>query len=165
MRKKVICGLFCSAVLFFCFPFTTSVIAASPEDEVLQVEYNFVKAHNTNDYDLMCSLYWKSPETSSFVPPQDNAFLIEGFDEIENIWKFLNEFPEGAFVISLHHPKATMIKDDVAVITSYHHVSFTNQSTNEQSVDYIRHTVIVQKIEGKWLIVHDHGSNCFLPNQ
>ena len=159
MRTKTIYGLLLfmeSAFFIYTIP---SASAASAEEEVLQVETNFVKAHNTNDYGLMCSLYGKSPKTSSFVPPQDNPFLIQGSEEIENVWKFLSEIPKGTYSITFHHPQVTMLKDDVAVITSYNNVVYTDPSTKAQTVDHIRHTLVVQKIGGKWLIVHDHGSN------
>ena len=148
-----------STTLAFCFSMVPHIIAASQEEEVLQVATNFIKAHNTNDYELICSLYWKSPKTSSFVPPQDNPFLIQGSEEIENIWKFLLEIPKGTYSITSHHPQVTVLKDDVAVITSYNNVVYTDPSTKAQTVDHIRHTLVVQKIGGKWLIVHDHGSN------
>jgi uncharacterized protein (TIGR02246 family) len=159
MRKTIIRGSIILSSLVFCFFNIPSVIASSVEDEVLQIETNFVKAHNTNDYDLICSLYWKSPKTSSFVPPQDNPFLIQGSEEIENVWKFLSVIPKGTYSITSHHPQVTMLKDDVAVITSYNNVIYTDPSTKAQTVDHIRHTLVVQKIGGKWLIVHDHGSN------
>jgi len=159
MRTKTIYGLLISITVALCLYTTTFSNAATTEEEVLQVETNFVKAHNTNDYELMCSLYWKSPKTSCFVPPQDNPFLIQGSEEVENGWKFLTEIPKGTFAISLHHPQVTMIKDDVAVITSYNNVVYTDPTTKVQTIDHIRHTAVVQKIGGKWLIVHDHGSN------
>jgi ketosteroid isomerase-like protein len=159
MKRQTIIGLLVSMALVFCFSAVPSGITASIEEDVLQVEKNFVKAHNTNDYELMCSLYWKSPKTSCFVPPQDNPFLIQGSEEIENGWRFLSEIPKGTYNISIHHPQVIMLKEDVAVIISYCNVMYTDPSTKEQSVDHIRHTAVVQKIGGKWLIVHDHGSN------
>ena len=159
MRNQTIYGILIYVTFALCFYTAPSANAASQEEEVLQVEENFVKAHNTNDYQLICSLYWKSPKTSSFVPPQDNPFLIQGSEEIENGWRFLSEIPKGTYNISIHHPQVIMLKEDVAVITSYCNVMYTDPSTKEQSVDHIRHTAVVQKIGGKWLIVHDHGSN------
>jgi hypothetical protein len=129
MKTKTMFILFLFIILanyLYSTPFSN---AATPEEEVLEVEKNFVKAHNTNDYELMCSLYWKSPKTSCFVPPQDNPFLIQGSEEVENGWKFLTEIPKGTFAISLHHPQVTMIKDDVAVITSYNNVVYTDPTT------------------------------------
>jgi|WetSurMetagenome_2_1015567.scaffolds.fasta_scaffold30736_2 uncharacterized protein (TIGR02246 family) len=159
MKTKTMFNLFSCIILANCLYSTPFSSAATPEEEVLQVEKDFVKAHNTNDYELMCSLYWKSPKTSCFVPPQDNPFLIQGSENIENIWKFLLEIPKGTYSITSHHPQVTMLKDDVAVITSYNNVVYTDQSTKAQTIDHIRHTAVVQKIGAKWLIVHDHGSN------
>jgi len=68
MRKKTIYGLLFIATLVFCLSVALSAKAASDEEEVLQVMTDWFKAFNTNDYDLMSSLHWHSPEISYFGP-------------------------------------------------------------------------------------------------
>ena len=68
MRKQTIYGLLFFANLAFCLSATSSAIAASAEEEVLQVIINQDKAMNTSDIELLSSLWWHSPKTSFFGP-------------------------------------------------------------------------------------------------
>jgi len=153
MKKLVVLSI-CVA-LVFCVSLSTSAIASDQED-VLQVEANFLKALSTKDYDLMSSLYWHSPNTSCFAPGNP-PLLIQGWDEsLQQYWKSI----ETATITStlFLHPSVTMLKDDVAVINGYEYLVDTDSTTNEESTSRIRVTRVVQKIGGKWLIVSDHGS-------
>ncbi len=159
MKKPTVLSV-CFA-LMFCVSFASSAMA-SDENDVLQVESNFVKAINTMDYQLMSSLYWHSPDTSTFNPAND-PFLSQGWEEsLAPGWK-ANLSSEGNTTVSAHNVQAIFIKDDVAVITGYENVIAVDTKTNEQTVANQRVTRIVQKIGGKWLIVHDHVS--VLPTQ
>jgi len=130
-------------------------MAASAEDEVLQVEKNWVKAFNTRDVALMTSLYWNSAKTTSFPP---NSFQYQGWDEISKMLKEDLAPTDDHQVWSLHHAQVSMLTDSVAILTGYHTVTTTNAATKAQTTDQLRATRVIQKIGGKWLIVHDHGS-------
>lgn len=162
MRNKTIYGLSIIVTLVFCLSVAPSATAASEEEEVLQVQTNFIKAVSTGDFALMSSLYWHSSKTSQF-PPGSPSFLIQGWEEsFEKYWKSSLGFPEGTSTVTsmtFHHPQVTMLKDDVAVINGYENLVNTDPTTNEETITQIRITRIVQKIGGKWLIVHDHGSS------
>jgi uncharacterized protein (TIGR02246 family) len=155
--KRHITLLF-SLLLVLCLSVAPSAMAASAEDEVLQVMTNWFKAFNTNDFELMSSLWWHSPKTSQFSPGISGAFLAEGWDAIAEGEKSTSEQPVGSYQNSMRHPKVVMIGDNVAIITSYN-VAITNPpAVKEQTVALVRGTFVVQKIGGKWLIVHEHSS-------
>jgi hypothetical protein len=66
--------------------------------------------------------------------------------------------PPGTLAWTLHNPQITILPDNVAILTGYHIVISMDAKTKAQTVDQLRVTRVLQKIDGKWLIVHDHGS-------
>lgn len=161
MEKHTIYGLLIVVTLVFCLSAVPSAIAASDEEEVLQVATDFVKAFSTSDFELMSSLHLDSPKQSKFTPPPTGAFLNQGWERIAKGFKAELASPPGTYMFSTHNLQATMLTKDVAFTTQYMTLLFTDPSTEEQSVEHIRQTLIMQKIDGKWLIVHEHSS--FLP--
>jgi hypothetical protein len=147
-----------SLLLVLCLSVAPSAVAASAEDEVLQVMTNWFKAFNTNDYELMSSLWWHSPKTSSFSPWKSGAFLAEGWDRMAEDWKSTFKLPIGTFVNSLRHPQVMMLGDNAAIISGYNVATWNPPVVKEQASFLVRGTFVVQKIGGKWLIVHEHSS-------
>jgi hypothetical protein len=158
MKKQIIYGLLIFVTLVFCLHLAPSASAASVEEEVMQVATNFVKAMNTNDNELMSSLWWNSPKTSTFGPPKGLAFLTQGWDSIMMWFKDLNKYPVGTFSRTIHNTQVTMLGDNIAVITAYSIFTQNPRVVKEQSVSQERSTFVVQKIGGKWVIVHAHAS-------
>jgi uncharacterized protein (TIGR02246 family) len=145
-----------SLLLVFCLSLAPSAMAASAEEEVLQVMTNWFKAFNTGDFALMSSLWWHSPKTSQFAPA--NPFLNQGWDVIAEGEESTSKQPAGTYVNSMHHPQVTMLGDNVAIITSYNTAITNPPAVKEQTIEQVRGTFVVQKIGGKWLIVHEHSS-------
>jgi hypothetical protein len=133
--------------------------ASADEEEVMKVVINFNTALNTLDYNLMSSLWWHSPKVSSYEPSTGYPFLYEGWDEIGAYWK-ANLAPSDVItnVQTLHQPKVTMLTNDVAVTTTYANNVYTDPKTKEQTIGQLRQSLVVQKINGKWLIVFHHCS-------
>jgi len=135
--------------------------AASAEEEVLQVFTDFTRAMNTGDFELVASLYRHSPETSQFLDATGLPFLYQGWEAIENNLKPFFVYLKsstGSNSFSMHHPQAVMLGDNGAVITGYHNWVSTDQATKAVTQTQIRVTLAVQKINGKWLITHEHAS-------
>ena len=158
MSKKTIYGLLIIVTLVFCLSLAPSANAASAEEEVLQVATNFTKAFSTSDFELMSSLHWQSPNLSKFAPGTAGAFLAQGWEAIGRDWKTGLEDPPGTHMLSPRNQQATMLGKDVAVATQYLIYVYSDPNTKEESVSQIRLTLVVQKIGGKWLIVHEHAS-------
>jgi len=133
-----------------------ATVFASDEDDVLKVMDTWFTAFNTGDADLMTSLYWKSEKTSSFGPGNLETLLAQGWDEIAAGWKFT--FAAGTFVGTKHHPQVTLLGKNVAVFTDYNSAMFANPATQEPMFFHVRATYVLQKIDGKWLMVHEHAS-------
>jgi hypothetical protein len=132
MKKHTIYGLLIIVTLVFCLSVAPSATAASAEEEVLQVMTDWFKAFNTNDYELMSSIHWHSPETSFFGPSNSNAFLTRGWDRIAEVFKSGFENPVGTSSISSHNPQVTMLEDNVAVVTVYAILTQNPPATDEQ---------------------------------
>jgi ketosteroid isomerase-like protein len=152
MRTKSILGLLMCIAFVFSLSFVQFVNAATAEEEVLQVAINWAKAFNDRNFELMSSIHWHSPAISKFTPAKDGAFLTEGWESIGAGWKSFGTI-SGSFSVSLHNPKVTMLGDSAGFITGY------NIITDKDEVGQCRITLVVQKISGKWLIVHEHSSN------
>jgi hypothetical protein len=147
-KNKLVLILFVS--LAFCLYFAPAASAASAEEEVLQVATNFVKAMNDNNSELLASLWLQSPKTTYFNP--SGKFLSVGW---------MTNVPGGGEMFSLSHPRVTMLGDDAAVITGYFTIMKSDEATKQLSSEDLKETLVVQKNQGKWLIVHEHSS--FLP--
>jgi|WetSurMetagenome_2_1015567.scaffolds.fasta_scaffold51653_4 hypothetical protein len=147
-KNKLVLILFVSMAL--CLYFAPAASAASAEEEVLQVATNFVKAMNDNNSELMASLWMQSPKTTYFNP--SGKFLSVGW---------VTNTPGGGEMFSLSHPRVTMLGDDAAIITAYFTIMKLNEATKQLSSEDLKETLVVQKNQGKWLIVHEHSS--FLP--
>jgi|WetSurMetagenome_2_1015567.scaffolds.fasta_scaffold55715_2 ketosteroid isomerase-like protein len=158
MKTKTIFGLFSFVALALCLYLAPSSSAASPEDDVRQVAIDFTKAMNNLDYKLMSSIFWHSPKTTSFEPSTGYPFLYQGWDAIGEWWKDLETTQVQTNFQTLHHLQVTMLTDDVGITTTYCINTNTDPKTKNQTVDLIRQTLVVQKIGGKWLIVHHHAS-------
>lgn len=153
--KKLTVLSFC-IVFLFCVSISYSAIA-SDEEDVLKVATDWVEAGSTNNFELKSSLYWHSPDTSLYMPG-NTPFLISGWEALEKSFKAHSEVPPGSFAYTLHNPIITMLEDDTAIVTAYNTVTINPPLVEQQITGHVRQTLVVQKINGKWLIVHEHGS-------
>jgi len=158
MKKHTIHGLLIIVALVFCLSVAPSATAASAEEEVLQLISNYFKGFNTNDYELMSSIHWHSPEISFFGPGNTNAFLTRGWDQIAEVFKSTFAEPVGTISISFHNLQVIMLEDNVAIVTEYAIQTINPPLVAEQQIMQMRGTQIVKKIKGKWQIVHVHWS-------
>jgi len=147
MKKLTVLTIFIVAV--FGLSFAVSANAASEEEKVLEVATNFVKAQNANDSELMQSLWYQNPKTTFYNPNQ--TFLTRGWME--------GAAGEG-ITFTMSHPEATMVGQDAAVITGYYTVEQFIEGQGPTSAE-VKETLVVEKIDGKWLIVHQHST--FIP--
>jgi uncharacterized protein (TIGR02246 family) len=158
MKKHTFYGLLIIVTLVFCLSIVPSATAASAEEEVLKVMTDWFKAFNTNDYELMSSLHWHSPEISYFGPSNSNAFLTRGWDQIAEVFKSLFENPVGTISNSSHDLQVMMLEDNVAIVTEYSIQTINPPLVAEQRILQLRGTQVLKEINGKWQLVHLHWS-------
>jgi len=155
MRTKTMFALVIVAIMALCLTVSQPAIA-SDEEDVLQVATNFAKAFSTSDYELMSSLFSHSQKTTEFTPFAEGAFLAQGWEGIGAGYKSVFVVPAGTYLIVPHNPQVTMLGKDAAVVTQYLIGTYTDPATKQQDVAQFRQTLAIQKIDGKWLIVHNN---------
>ena len=112
----------------------------------------FVQAFRTRNVNLMMSLF--SPEMVSFdiIPPLQYV----GSDVYTKVWK--ETFELFLDPIDIEISDLTIIADK-SIAFSYCFLRLKATMVNEHKIDYWeRLTCCFQKIEDKWLIVHEHVS-------
>lgn len=150
MRMKAAIGLLSIVFLLFCLYVSQPANAASAEEEVLQVENNWCKAFKNADLELMSSLYWHSPQTTEFSPNES----FTGWDAVEtNIKKYFG-LGKGVFDWTYFDTQVVLLTDSLAVLSGYHSMFEKPPGGNPYTL-ILRFTIVVQKIDGKWLIVHN----------
>lgn len=157
MRKKQNVFLLPFFILIFLFSITQSIEAEPINLEVKKLLTSYHEAFNNRDLETMSSLWLKSEDTSLFGPPKGMAFLIQGWGAIEKKYKSMFE---SSLIItcSFHNPQITILADNVAVINLYEILIIKNTDENKEVIGQQRATFVVQKIDGKWLIVNCHLS-------
>jgi ketosteroid isomerase-like protein len=163
MKTRTIVALLSCIALALCLSVTPSASAASAEEEVLQVTKDLIKAIDNWDLDLQSSLYWRSEEMSYFGPKKDSAFLTRGWEENFKGNESMKAFPKGSITWAFHNQEVTMLDDNAAIITTYAIVNVNPPLVEQTITDHVRLTLVVKKIGGKWLIVHQHES--FFPSE
>lgn len=158
MKTKTMFVLTIIGILTLCLSVSQPAVAATDEEDVLQVAENWNLAANTANFELLSSLYWHSPKLSEFAPLKAGAFLMQGWDTLEQWFKTYFEVPKGTVTSTYSNPLVTMITNDVAVLTFYQTLILNPPLVAEQTIIHNRVTLVVQKMGGKWVIVHDHAS-------
>jgi ketosteroid isomerase-like protein len=151
MRKKAVYGLSGILVLLFCLYVNPSANAATAEEDVLQVEKNWCKAFKTVDLELISTLYWHSPKTTEYTPNES----YEGWEAVEtNIKKYFS-LGAGVFDWTYFDTQVVMLTDNVAIVSGYHNMFEKPPGGNPYAL-ILRFTHVLQKIDGKWLIIHNN---------
>ena len=131
---------------------TTEKNKVVEEAKVRQQMDNFVKAFITKDVNLMMSLF--SPEMVSFdiIPPLQYV----GSDAYRKVWEETFALFQDPIDIEIRNLKITPDED---VAFSYCFLRLSATMVNGKKIDYWeRLTCCFQKINEKWLIVHEHVS-------
>ncbi len=162
MHKKRIAWVLVLAIpLGFWVSASPATLAGPVEDEVLAFGQQFFQAFNAGDWETFASLWWQSEETTDFEPM--DPFRMDGWSQVSGLWRpflnFIAEAPPGGFSISPRQQRVTSLGDDAVLLTG--HFVGNSQFPTVPEAFAGRFTLVLQKRQGKWLIVHAHAS--FLP--
>lgn len=157
MRSRTMFPLFIIAASALILAASQPAIA-SDEDEVLKVVKNLYTVANESNADLASTLYCEPELYSVFNSNSFQAFLSQGNTPLDNWYQILREYPKGTFSFTFHNPKVTLLGNDVAVATGYAIRIVNPPLTPEQVTEQVRGTVILQKTNNQWLVVHEHYS-------
>ncbi len=125
----------------------TAVVA-----EIRSVIALWVEAFRTRSVDTAREIHAPAIVSFDIVPP----LRYQGFDDYATAWEGALESFAGSIEITLHDQNITVV-DDVAFSHSLNQFAATTR--DGVKVEYwFRWTACFQKLDGRWLIVHDHSS-------
>lgn len=129
------------------------------EEEVLSLLPIYEQAFETGDAEAMAGLYWHDERLTAFWPDAETAFRIDGWTQMENQLKgitgFISQLPPGALNLEIRQPSITVV-GDVAIATAYWLMTMLTPEGSE--VIQGRISEVWKKIDGKWVIIHEHLS-------
>jgi uncharacterized protein (TIGR02246 family) len=122
------------------------------ETQIRQLIDSWAKALRTKDLDALMSLYKPEILWFSLAPPLRNT----GADKYKKDWEewFATWREQIGYEI---RDLSITAGDDVAFRTSLNHISGTRTSGEESNV-WVRAPVCFGKINGKWIVTHEHFS-------
>ena len=120
--------------------------------EIRSVIALWVEAFRTRSVDTAREVHAPAIVSFDIVPP----LRYQGFDDYATAWEGAFEAFAGSIEIILHDQNIT-VGDGVAFSHSVNQFAATTQ--DGVKVEYwFRWTACLQKLDGRWLIVHDHSS-------
>jgi ketosteroid isomerase-like protein len=116
---------------------------------------DLVKALNAKDIDGVMSLY--APNIVSFdIAPQFGALRYVGAENKRRAWQEAFATFTGSFAYEVHELNVTT-EGELAFVHSLNHVRATLASGQITEL-WVRWTACLRRIDGLWLVVHDHVS-------
>jgi uncharacterized protein (TIGR02246 family) len=113
---------------------------------------NYAKAVRAKNIDAVMSLY--APDIVSF--DVDPPLRYAGADNKRRAWQAFFATHTGAVVYEIQELNVTT-EGDLAFVHSLNHVSGTLASGHSSDL-WVRWTACFRRIDGVWLVVHDHVS-------
>ena len=114
-----------------------------------------VKALNAKDIDGVMSLF--APNLVSFdIAPQFGALRYFGAENKRRAWQEAFATFSGPFAYELHDLNVTT-EGELAFVHSLNHLNATLASAQITEM-WLRWTACLRRIDGEWVVVHDHVS-------
>lgn len=130
------------------------------EEEVLSLLLKYEQGFETGDLETFEQLFWHDEKLTVFWPEPETAFRIDGWTQWQSYLKrfssFVSQLPPGAFNLEIRQPLITVM-GDLAIVTSYWLGTMLTPEGGTQVMQG-RVTEVLKKIEGKWVIIHEHAS-------
>ena len=109
----------------------------------------------TGDAELFDTLYLQTDKTTTINSVQ--PFRIDGWSDVRADAAGLLSLPPGFFNSVVRQTRVDLLGDDVAIFTG-HFIVNVGPPGAPVFTQNGRFTTVLQKIDGKWLIVHRHLS-------
>ena len=132
---------------------TTNKNTAGNEAQIRQQLDNFVKAFRTKDLNLMMSVFSAKMVAFDIIPPLEYV----GSDIYRKVWEEVFAFFQDSIDVEMRN--LTVIADNNVAFSYCLFRLNATVAKNGQKIDFWeRLTCCFQKIDDKWLIVHEHVS-------
>ncbi len=123
--------------------------------EVAAATAQYVQAFNTSDGVLFDSLWLQSDKTTYFSGTQ--PFRVDGWPDVRQPWAGLLSLPPGAVSLVLRQLRIDLLGDEAALGTGHFIITIRPPGGAPITING-RVTVVLEKVDGKWLRVHTHTS-------
>lgn len=131
---------------------TTQAVTPGAEDQIRQTFDQYVDAMKRKDLDTIMSLYASDVVAFDVPPPLSYA----GRDEYRKSWEKGLSMMQGELEYEARNLKIG-VSGDLAYLHGLTRMGMT-MSDGERMDSWMRLTWCLRKTQGKWLIVHEHGS-------
>ena len=132
--------------------YVTQIEDVAAAAEIRSVIARWVEAFRTRSVDTAREIHSRATVSFDIVPP----LRYRGFDDYATAWEGAFDSFAGPIDITLHDQNIT-VRDDIAFSHSLNRFAATTH--DGVKVEYwFRWTACFQKLDGRWLIVHDHSS-------
>lgn len=134
----------------------TKTAASSQEREILDLIAKWRKALEAKDLDGLVANYADDAVLYDVKPPHK----LRGPAAIRQVWEqCLPHFPK-AFK-SEHHDLKVEASGDLAFVYGLHHIQPMGEPDHPAGQTWIRVTACYRKVNGRWLVAHEHVSMPF----
>lgn len=133
---------------------TLPVDLQNDEQQIRQVLKNFFQAVKRGDLDEIMSFYADDVMSFDCPPP----LVFHGKKEIRKSWE---KYFTTQFELPIEHEiqdDHILLNQDLAVFYAVTHINGVFKETKESVESWLRQTYCFKKLNGQWLIVHDHSS-------
>ena len=134
-------------VVFIC-PMFISPFARADEKEIAAILQKQTDAWNRQDIDGFMQTYWKSGDLTF----SSGGTTTRGWQATLDRYKKKYHPPDQMGKLSFDELEVTMLNESSAFVLGRWHLKIGDERQNGNF------TLVVKKIDGQWLIVHDHSS-------
>ena len=128
-----------------------ATIKAEVEADLLQLE----AALNTSDGELFDSL-WLQSDKSTYISVRQ-PFRVDGWPDVRQPFAGLLSLPPGAVSVVIRQLRIDLLGDEAALGTGHFIITIRPPGGAPITING-RVTVVLEKVNGKWLRVHTHTS-------
>jgi len=127
----------------------------SDKDQILEMLEDWAKKFRARDLDGIMSIY--APDIVSYDAIAQLQF--RGLDVYRKHWEFCLSLSQGPITFEMRDPDIT-VGNNVAFLHSLNRCGGTDEN-GEEKASWMRGTICLEKIDGKWKVVHEHYSAPF----
>jgi uncharacterized protein (TIGR02246 family) len=134
----------------------TKSTASSQNGEILDLIAKWRRALEARDLDGLVADYADDAVLYDVKPP----YMLQGPAAIRRVWEqCLPSFPK-AFK-SEHRDLKVEVNGDLAFVHGLHHIHPIGEPNHPAGQSWIRVTACYRRVEGRWLVAHEHVSMPF----
>jgi uncharacterized protein (TIGR02246 family) len=145
-----------ASLLFTALTFTVRTSIAAPAEEANAALDQFSAAYTANDVEALVQLY----APNAILLGTNSPIISEGRDAVRAYFTNLKLAGSGN-KNEIQDRRTIVVNDNAVVITGFY--QFTRMSDGKPTAAPARFTVLLTKVDGRWLIAHQHSSPRAIP--